>query len=61
MDVCTDCLVTFESSVHCSHVLSLIQLLQHLTHVVQPRLPQSCLPGKLLCQLQQLFLPTTKK
>ena len=52
MDISTDGFVTLESSVHSTLVFPLVQFLQNLSHVTEPRLPQSRLPGKLLCQLQ---------
>ena len=56
MDVSTDGLVPLESCVNSRHVLPLVQLLQDLTHVVEPRLTEGGFAGELLGQLKQLFL-----
>ena len=56
MNVSTDGLVPLESCINSRHVLPLVQLLQDLTHVVEPRLTEGGFAGELLGQLKQLFL-----
>ena len=61
MDICTDSFMTFQCCIYCSNILALIQLLQYLTHVIQPGLTQSSFAGKLFSQLKQLLLPAKER